>query len=134
MIAVLAYMGRAPFTGLTTNYGLGFPQPDPIRIDEATAEAAVQFEPVRVAEVRARVAGIVLRRQVEEGADVRAGQVLFQIDPAPFKAALSRAQGELARAEAQGTAGEDAGEGAARADPESPPVLQTNPSEPLKTE
>ncbi|HGW4265962.1 TPA: multidrug efflux RND transporter periplasmic adaptor subunit TMexC, partial [Pseudomonas aeruginosa] len=33
--------------------------------------------------------------------DVKAGDVLFQIDPAPFKAALSRAQGELARAEAQ---------------------------------
>jgi len=50
MIAVLAYMGKAPFTGLTTNYGLGFDQPDPIRIDEATAEASVTFEPVRVAE------------------------------------------------------------------------------------
>ncbi|WP_410318193.1 biotin/lipoyl-binding protein [Klebsiella pneumoniae] len=34
-------------------------------------------------------------------ADVKAGDVLFQIDPAPFKAALSRAEGELARAEAQ---------------------------------
>ncbi len=56
---------------------------------------------MRVAEVRARVAGIVLKRTFEEGADVKAGDLLFQIDPAPFKAALSRAQGELARAEAQ---------------------------------
>lgn len=59
-----------------------------------------RVEPVRVAEVRARVAGIVLSRNFEEGADVKAGDVLFRIDPAPFKAALSRAQGELAKADA----------------------------------
>ncbi|MBX8486791.1 MexC family multidrug efflux RND transporter periplasmic adaptor subunit [Pseudomonas cichorii] len=59
-----------------------------------------RIEPVRVAQVRARVAGIVLSRNFVEGADVKAGDVLFQIDPAPFKAALSKAQGELARTEA----------------------------------
>lgn len=59
-----------------------------------------RIEPVRVAEVRARVAGIVMSRNFEEGADVRAGDVLFQIDDRPFKAALSSAQGDLARAEA----------------------------------
>ncbi|MFB4390706.1 MULTISPECIES: MexC family multidrug efflux RND transporter periplasmic adaptor subunit [unclassified Pseudomonas] len=59
-----------------------------------------RVEPMRVAEVRARVAGIVLNKRFEEGADVKAGDVLFQIDPAPFKAALSRAEGDLARAEA----------------------------------
>ena len=59
-----------------------------------------RVEPVRVAQVRARVAGIVLTRNFEEGADVKAGTVLFQIDPAPFKAALSKAQGDLARTEA----------------------------------
>ncbi len=59
-----------------------------------------RVEPVRVAQVRARVAGIVLTRNFEEGADVKAGAVLFQIDPAPFKAALSKAQGGLARTEA----------------------------------
>ncbi|NIE78255.1 MexC family multidrug efflux RND transporter periplasmic adaptor subunit [Pantoea sp. Tr-811] len=58
-----------------------------------------RVEPMRVAEVRARVAGIVLHKRFEEGADVKAGDVLFQIDPAPFKAALSRAEGELARAQ-----------------------------------
>ncbi|UQY35381.1 MexC family multidrug efflux RND transporter periplasmic adaptor subunit [Pseudomonas fulva] len=65
------------------------------------AELPGRIEPVRVAEVRARVAGIVLKRTFEEGADVKAGDLLFQIDPAPFKAALSRAEGELARADAQ---------------------------------
>ncbi|MDT4810371.1 Multidrug export protein AcrE [compost metagenome] len=65
-----------------------------------TSELPGRVEPVRVAEVRARVAGIVVRKHFEEGADVRAGDLLFQIDPAPLKAAVSRAQGELARAEA----------------------------------
>ncbi|WP_437882243.1 efflux RND transporter periplasmic adaptor subunit [Pseudomonas sp. LRF_L74] len=65
------------------------------------AELPGRIEPVRVAEVRARVAGIVLKRTFEEGADVKAGDLLFQIDPAPFKAALSRAEGQLAQAEAQ---------------------------------
>lgn len=65
-----------------------------------SSELPGRIEPVRMAEVRARVAGIVLRRHFEEGADVRAGQVLFQIDPAPLRAALSRAQGQLASAEA----------------------------------
>ena len=43
----------------------------------------------RVAEVRARIAGIVLRRHFQAGSDVKQGQVLFTIDPAPAKAALS---------------------------------------------
>lgn len=65
------------------------------------SEFAGRVEPVRVAEVRARVSGIVLARNFEEGADVKAGQLLFQIDPAPFKAALSRAEGQLAQAQAR---------------------------------
>ncbi|MGN6657428.1 MAG: efflux RND transporter periplasmic adaptor subunit, partial [Achromobacter mucicolens] len=65
-----------------------------------TSELPGRVEPMRVAEVRARVAGIVLSRDFVEGVDVKAGDVLFRIDPAPFKAALSRAQGELAKAQA----------------------------------
>ena len=65
-----------------------------------TSELPGRIEATRVAEVRARVAGIVLSRHFQEGSDVKAGQVLFRIDPAPFQAALSKAQGELARAEA----------------------------------
>ncbi len=65
-----------------------------------SAELPGRIEPVRVAEVRARVPGIVLSRHFKEGADVKAGEVLFSIDPAPLRAALSRARGELARAEA----------------------------------
>ncbi|HEV7402346.1 MAG TPA: efflux RND transporter periplasmic adaptor subunit [Chthoniobacteraceae bacterium] len=54
----------------------------------------------RVAEVRARVDGIVLKRLFTEGHDVTEGQVLYEIDPAPYQAALDSAQGTLARAEA----------------------------------
>ncbi|PHM37402.1 membrane fusion protein MexC [Xenorhabdus mauleonii] len=65
-----------------------------------SSELPGRADPVRVAEVRARVAGIVLSRHFEEGSDVKAGQVLFQIDPAPLKVALSRAQAQLANADA----------------------------------
>ncbi len=54
----------------------------------------------RVAEVRARINGIVLERLFEEGTDVTEGQVLFVIDPAPYQAALDSAKASLARAEA----------------------------------
>ncbi|MFP5257730.1 MAG: efflux RND transporter periplasmic adaptor subunit [Acidobacteriota bacterium] len=54
----------------------------------------------REVEVRARVGGILLRRDYEEGARVRQGELLFEIDPAPFQAALEQAKGTLAQAEA----------------------------------
>jgi len=54
----------------------------------------------RVAEVRARVAGIILRRVYTEGTDVKKGQTLFQIDPAPLQAELHASEAALARAEA----------------------------------
>ena len=47
---------------------------------------------VRVAEVRARVDGIIVKRDFVEGSDVRAGQRLYQIDPAPYRAALNSAK------------------------------------------
>lgn len=65
-----------------------------------TAELPGRIEPVRVAEVRARVAGVVLTRHFVEGSDVKAGQLLFSIDPAPLKARVMRVEGDLAKAEA----------------------------------
>jgi membrane fusion protein (multidrug efflux system) len=53
-----------------------------------------------VAQVRARVDGIVLRREFTEGADVKAGQRLYQIDPAPYRAALDSALAALQKAQA----------------------------------
>jgi len=54
----------------------------------------------RSADVRARVAGVLQRRVYQEGQDVKQGDVLFTIDPAPFQAALAQAQASLAQAEA----------------------------------
>jgi membrane fusion protein (multidrug efflux system) len=54
-----------------------------------------------VAEVRPQVGGIIQKRLFTEGADVRVGQVLFQIDPALYQSALENARAALARSEAQ---------------------------------
>jgi membrane fusion protein (multidrug efflux system) len=54
----------------------------------------------QVAQVRARVDGIVLRREFIEGADVKAGQRLYKIDPAPYIAQLNSAKAVLAKAQA----------------------------------
>jgi len=59
-----------------------------------------RLEPARVAQVRARAAGIVQRRLFREGSDVRAGQVLYRIDPAPYAATQASAQAALAKAQA----------------------------------
>lgn len=69
-----------------------------------TIELPGRIAPHRLAEVRARVDGIVLKREFTEGADVKAGQRLYQIDPAPYRAALASAEAALARAQAQLTA------------------------------
>jgi membrane fusion protein, multidrug efflux system len=53
-----------------------------------------------VAQVRARVDGIVQQREFEEGSDIKANQRLYQIDPAPYQATLQSAQAQLARARA----------------------------------
>jgi membrane fusion protein (multidrug efflux system) len=59
-----------------------------------------RVSPFLMAEVRARVDGIVERREFEEGARVKAGQLLYQIDPAPYQAALDSANATLQRAQA----------------------------------
>lgn len=59
-----------------------------------------RVQAVRIAEIRARVNGIVQRRLYEEGSDVKAGEVLFQIDPREMRASLDAAQAALERARA----------------------------------
>lgn len=59
-----------------------------------------RLEAARIAQVRARAAGIVQKRLFREGGDVKAGQPLFQIDPAPYRATLESAQAALARSQA----------------------------------
>ncbi|GAB3309233.1 efflux RND transporter periplasmic adaptor subunit [Luteimonas notoginsengisoli] len=63
-------------------------------------EMVGRLAPFRSADVRARVPGVVQKRVYEEGSDVRKGEVLFLIDPAPLRAALGQAQASLAQAQA----------------------------------
>ena len=65
-----------------------------------TKELAGRTNAYRLAEVRARVDGIILRRLFTEGADVVEGQVLYQIEAAPYEAALASARAAQARADA----------------------------------
>jgi RND family efflux transporter MFP subunit len=53
------------------------------------------------AQVRPQVSGYIIKQNYKEGSLVRKGEVLFEIDPRPFQAALDRAEGDLAQAQAQ---------------------------------
>lgn len=68
-----------------------------------TKEVVGRLSAFRRADVRARVAGVLLKRTYAEGTDVKQGQVLFQIDPAPLEAARGAAQAALAQAQASYT-------------------------------
>jgi membrane fusion protein (multidrug efflux system) len=68
-----------------------------------TRELPGRTSPYRIAEVRARVSGIVQKRLFVEGSDVKEGQPLVRIDPAPYQASLDSARAQLARAEASVT-------------------------------
>jgi membrane fusion protein (multidrug efflux system) len=61
----------------------------------------------RVVEVHAQVGGILLKREYNEGAAVKVGDVLFQIDPRPYEAALARANAQVAQAQATLTQAEE---------------------------
>ena len=67
---------------------------------ELTTELAGRVSASLTAEVRPQVNGIVLKRLFTEGADVKEGDVLYQIDPAVYQTALDGAQAALAKAEA----------------------------------
>ncbi|PZR33891.1 efflux RND transporter periplasmic adaptor subunit [Caulobacter segnis] len=60
-----------------------------------------RLEPIDTVEIRPRVSGYIDGAQFAEGARVHKGQVLFQIDPRPYKAEADRAAAEVARAKAQ---------------------------------
>jgi membrane fusion protein (multidrug efflux system) len=65
-----------------------------------TTELPGRTSPYRIAEIRPQINGLIKDRLFEEGSEVKEGQVLFQIDPAPFQAALDNAQAALGRSEA----------------------------------
>ncbi len=74
------------------------------QVAELSTELPGRTSAYRIAEVRPQVDGIIRRRLFTEGAEVRAGQPLYEIDPAPYQAAVRRAEAALASAEAQLTA------------------------------
>ncbi|KRD20897.1 RND transporter [Acidovorax sp. Root267] len=87
----------------------GGPQMPPVEVGVVTAtpgdvglitELPGRVEASRVAQVRARAAGILQQRLFKEGSDVKAGQPLFRIDPAPYAAASESARASLAKAQA----------------------------------
>ncbi|CAJ1821202.1 efflux RND transporter periplasmic adaptor subunit [Aeromonas jandaei] len=65
-----------------------------------TSELTGRSAPLRVAEVRPQVGGIILKRLFTEGSDVKAGDLLYQIDPAVYQAAVASAKANLAKAQA----------------------------------
>jgi len=106
--SVLAGCSREGGGNSAAAQGGGAPQAIPVQVVEVQPrtiprllEAVGQTEGVREVEVRARVGGILEERLYREGAPVKAGQVLFRIDPKPYEIALAQAEAQLAQAKAQ---------------------------------
>jgi len=102
LVATLAACGRksataAPAAMPPAAVSFVAAKAEPVTI---TRDLPGRIDALRVAEVRARVSGILLERTFKEGADVKAGEVLFKIDPAPLEAARARADAALAKAQA----------------------------------
>ena len=72
-------------------------QPSPLAV---IRELPGRIAPTRIAEVRARVAGIIDRRNFEQGSDVKKGEVLYEIDAKPFQIELDAAEATLSKANA----------------------------------
>jgi membrane fusion protein (multidrug efflux system) len=83
---------QAPPTAAPVEVGVIEVQPRDLAL---SLEYPAQLRGVREVEVRARVSGILLERRYEEGARVAAGDVLFRIDPEPFRAEVARARAEV---------------------------------------
>jgi len=100
---ILTACGKPPAKG-----GGMFGGPAPVSIITAKAEDLpikleypAQTQGIREAEVRARVSGILIKRNYVEGSKVKAGQSLFTIDPSPFEAALASSEADVAAAKAR---------------------------------
>jgi membrane fusion protein (multidrug efflux system) len=99
------------FTAACSHHGAP-PAPPPAEVAVATlrsqpvvivTELPARTTAFRVAEVRPQVNGVILKRLFVEGSQVKAGQQLYQIDPAPFQASYESAQAALQRAQAAAT-------------------------------
>lgn len=72
-----------------------------IRAEPLSLNTIGFVEPIETVSIKTQVGGVIDRVSFSEGQDVRAGQVLFQIDPRPFRVALDAAQAQLARDRSQ---------------------------------
>lgn len=106
--ASLSLLGCGPSPSHAQGGHAGGPPPAAVAvISLAASSLALNYEYVgqtagsRDVEVRARVAGILLKRNFTEGGNVKRGQSLYSLDPAPFQAALNRADADVASAEAK---------------------------------
>lgn len=109
LAAVLMLSGSFMLTGCDDNKSQQAAQQQPPEVGVVTLKNAPlkistelpgRTSAYRVAEVRPQVSGIILKRNFVEGSDVKAGQSLYQIDPATYQAAYDSAKGDLAQAEA----------------------------------
>jgi len=109
-VLLAVFIGFAFLAGCESGYGqqTGSPPPAPevsvvtiapTRVDLTTTLPG-RVAPFQAAEIRPQVNGIITKR-FEEGTDVAAGQLLYQIDPASYKAAYASAQASLARSKTQ---------------------------------
>ena len=105
-LALIAGCGNKDGANAASPAGAAKPPPEVGVIVTKVEPVALQtelpgrVEPVRVAQVRARANGVVLKRLFTEGSEVKAGQLLYQIDPAPYQASLLSAQAALGKAQA----------------------------------
>jgi membrane fusion protein, multidrug efflux system len=114
LAAIVAACGAktddAPVAAGGKGPGAGGPPPAEVGVVTVTpkpvglvTELPGRLEASRVAQVRARVPGILLKRVFVEGSDVKAGQLLFQIDSAPLQSQVAAVQAQIARAQASVT-------------------------------
>ena len=105
-VTLLSACGKKDAAQAGPGPGAKMPAPEVGVITTTTQPVALQTElparaePVRVAQVRARVNGVVLKRLFTEGSLVKQGQSLYQIDPEPYQAQAASAQAALGRAQA----------------------------------
>lgn len=107
-IALLGLISALPWLGCGTRKATppAVPVPEVATVSVAqraillTTELPGRTCPYRMAEIRPQVNGLIQKRLFTEGSDVQAGQELYQIDPAPFQAALDNAKAAFGRAEA----------------------------------
>jgi membrane fusion protein, multidrug efflux system len=106
LAVVLSACGKSEAPAAAPAPGGGMPAPEVGVVTVAPGDVGLmtelpgRLEASRVAQVRARAAGILQERLFREGSEVKAGQALFRIDAAPYTAALQSAQANLARSQA----------------------------------